>query len=168
MLVRTRQKFHPPAAAVWPLLCDSQMDSSRPLWFRLGLPQPVQCRLPEGLGGIGRERECVSDQGTVHQQILGWDPPVRLSFRMVRTDLPPLRPVEELVDTFDLEGGAGGTWVVRTTHVRFRASVTLWRRALLFLGLKRIHRYVFRNWRRLLDADSRARAWMTGTRTRPS
>lgn len=168
MIVRTRQTFAHRARAVWPLLCESEMDRSGPFLLRLGLPRPVRCHLPDGPGGIGRERECVSDHGTVRQRILEWEPPVRLVFRMERTDLPELRPVEELVDTFDLEESSVGTRIVRTTHVRFRTPLPPWRRALLSLGLKRIHRYVFRNWRRRLDTDPRARALVPDARSRPS
>lgn len=169
MIVRTRQTLTHPASAVWPLLCESQMDGTPPgFGSRLGLPRPVRCHLPDGHGGVGSERECVSDRGRVRQRILEWDPPKRLSFRMEQTDLSQLRPVDRLIDTFDLEESSAGTRVVRTTHVGFRAPVAPWTRALLFLGLRRVHRYVFRNWTRLLDTDPRARSLGADARSRPS
>ena len=159
MIVRTRQKFRCAASTVWPLLLDSQMDLSSPLMFRLGVPRPLSCRLPRGKGGIGGERECVSDQGIVHQRILEWEPPVRLTFRMEQSDLPQLHSVPELVDTFDLFPGADPqrTVVTRTTQVRIRGPHASWSTFLLFLGLKQVHRYVFRNWRRLAAQGSRGR-----------
>ena len=113
-------------------------------------------------GGVGEERECVSDQGVVRQRILEWEPPARLTFRMERSDLPQLRSVPELVDTFDLVHDARRTVVTRTTEVRLRGPLAPWRRFLLFLGLKQVHRYVFRNWRKLAPPEAadpgRARA----------
>ena len=151
MIVRTRETFRCSASTVWPLLLDSRMEPSGGLLFPLGVPRPVACRLPKGEGGLGGERECVSNQGIVHQRILDWQPPYRLTFRMERSDLPQLRSVSALVDTFDLTPGAQGTRVTRTTQVLLRGPSAPWRRLLLFVGLKQVHRHVFRNWQRLAE-----------------
>jgi hypothetical protein len=44
------------------------MDTRIPCVFRLGIPKPVQCRLPDGVGGVGARRECVSNRG-VHRYV---------------------------------------------------------------------------------------------------
>jgi uncharacterized protein YndB with AHSA1/START domain len=151
MLVRTTTLVRRPPEAVWPLLCDSRITSTpRCPVFRLGAPTPVECRLPAGPGEVGASRQCVSDQGVVHQRITEWSPPARLAFRMERTDLPFGSCVSALSDTFELTPAAGGraTRLTRTTRVEVRGRLR-WARALAVgIGLKAVHRFVFRDWRR--------------------
>jgi hypothetical protein len=72
---------------------------------------------------------------------------------MADTDMPFRRHVCTLVDTFDLENvQPGRTRVTRTTEIvlagRFR-----WVKAIgVYLGLKAVHRYVFKNWQHLVLA----------------
>jgi hypothetical protein len=151
LMVRTSQSFPGPVRTVWSLVCNSRMDGSSALLFKLGVPQPVECRLPDGHGGVGSERECVSDQGVVHQRILQWIPEKRLSFRMERTDLRFQRYVIEIVDTFDFNTSGARAGVTRTTQVWVKGPFQLLKKVALFLSLKQVHRYVFRNWRRLAE-----------------
>ena len=151
LVVRTRRRFSAPASRVWPLLCSSKMDGSTRLLFKLGVPRPIECRLPAGSGGVGGERECVSDRGTVRQRILEWDPERRLVFRMVSSDLASVTETSELRDTFELTPEPGGVAVTRTTEVTPKAEVSSVRRAELRVGIKQVHRYVFRNWIRLAE-----------------
>jgi len=127
------------------------MDASAPPLLALGVPVPLECRLPDGHGGVGSERECVSDQGVVHQRILVWTPEKQLSFRMEQTDLYFRRFVREMVETFDLVPTTTGVTVVRTTKVWVRGRFALPKKFLLFVGLKQVHRHVFRNWQRLAE-----------------
>jgi len=147
--VRTRQSFDCPASTVWSMLCNSRMDGTSKLLFRLGVPQPVQCRVTDGHGGVGSERECISDQGVVHQRILEWVPNQTLSFRMERTDMSFQKFVREIGDTFEIVPTRVGVVVTRTTRVSTIGRFPVFRRATLYLGLKQVHRYVFQNWRRL-------------------
>jgi hypothetical protein len=147
--VQTSQRFPGPASNVWPLLCNSHMDGSPRLWFRFGVPQPVECRLPDGHGGVGSERECISDQGIVHQRILEWIPERRLSFRMEKTDLRFQRYVREIVDTFDLQARVNTVTVTRRTEVVLKGRFQWLKAVALYLSLKQVHRYVFRNWLKL-------------------
>ncbi len=110
--------------------------------------------MPDGHGGVGSERECVSDQGIVHQRILEWVPEKRLSFRMERTDLHFQRYVSEIVDTFDFVATSEGVGVTRTTQVWTKGHFQLLKKFALFLSLTQVHRYVFRNWRRLAKRGS--------------
>lgn len=149
MAVETSQHFPGPASTVWPLLCNSHMDGSPRFWFRFGIPQPVECRLPDGHGGVGSERQCVSDQGIVHQRILEWIPEQRLLFRMEKTDLRFQRYVREIVDTFDLRVQGDGVTVTRRTEVALKGRLQWLKSFALYLSLKQVHRYVFRNWLKL-------------------
>jgi hypothetical protein len=169
MEVRTGQSFSNSASTVWTLLCNSKMDDTSTLLFKLGVPHPVQCRVPDGHGGVGSERECESDQGIVHQRILEWVPDQRLTIRMERTDLQIQKYVREMVETFDILARPTGVQVTRTSRVTLHEGFHPLRRWLLFFSLKQVHRYVFRNWRRL--ADERTRAGMaprTGSPLNPT
>ncbi len=149
LVVRTRQSFPCPASTVWSLLCDSRMDDRSAILFKLGVPQPVQCRVTDGHGGVGSERECISDQGVVHQRILVWLPGERLSFRMEQTDMNFQKFVREIVDTFDLVATEAGVMVTRTTEVATKGRFQFLKKLVLYFGLKKVHRYVFRSWLRL-------------------
>jgi len=154
MVIRTTQLFRSPASIVWPLLCDSQMDGARSLLFALGVPKPVRCRLSDGRGGVGAERECVSVRGVVHQRILEWSPEKRLSFRLERTDLPFWRHVPEMVDVLELVSTSSAVKVTRSTHLSIQGPLASLRKIVLYLGIKKVHRYVFRNWSQLAQAAS--------------
>jgi hypothetical protein len=158
LVVRTRESFSCPAGTLWSLMCNSRMDDTSTLLFELGVPHPVQCRVVDGHGGVGSERECVSDQGVVHQRILVWEPEKCLSFRMERTDMEFGRYVREILDTFDLVSTGSGVVVTRTTRVWTKGRLQVLRRLPLFLSLKQVHRYVFRNWKRLAREGSPQRS----------
>jgi len=157
LVVRTSCRFRSPPATVWPLLYSSKMDRSSSLLFKLGVPQPLECRLTDGVGGVGGERECVSDQGVVHQRITAWTPEKELSFRMERTDVVSARLVREVEETFNLISTRRGLLVTRTTRVVLNGPCPLVTKIQLFVGLKQVHRYVFRNWQRLAKEHDRAR-----------
>jgi hypothetical protein len=152
LTVRTRREFSRPAGTVWPLLCNSRMEASFLPLFKLGVPRPVECRLPGGQGGVGSERECVSDQGVVHQRILAWSPEKHLSFRLEQTDLSFQKYVGEMVETFDLVPTASGVMVTRMTRVWVRGHFSFLKKVVLFLGVKQVQRFVFRNWQRQATA----------------
>lgn len=150
MLVRTRTVLPRPAESVWPLLCDSRVTlTPRCPVFRLGVPRPVECRLPEGVGGEGALRQCVSDQGSIRQRITEWRPPRRLTFHMEHTDLAFARCVDGLTDQFELRPLRAGTatLLTRTTRVEIRGRFRCLTQAAVYVGLKAIHRHAFRAWR---------------------
>ena len=151
--VRTQRTLPGSAHTVWPLLCGSRMDHTSSVLFRLGVPQPLECRLPEGEGGVGRERECVSDQGVVHQRILVWVPEKRLGFRMERSEIGAAKSVTGIEDSFELRPTGSGVVVVRTTNATVIGRFRWLKRLALVLALKQVHRYVFRNWTRIAAAS---------------
>ena len=145
VMVRTRWLMSQAPAELWPALCDSSMElTPRCPVFYLGAPRPTECRLPDGAGEVGAARQCVSDQGVVRQRITAWEPPARLAFRMAETDLCFARIVERLDDVFELVPHGSGTRITRTTTVSVRSLFAL----PVWVGLKSVHRFVFRNWQR--------------------
>ena len=118
MRVRTSIIINKSPAVVWPLLCSSRMDPRIPCFFRLGIPKPVECRLPDGVGGIGARRQCVSDRGIVHQRITHWQEQKILRFQMEDTTLYFRPCVTAIVEEFTLEPvGSERTRLTRTTDI---------------------------------------------------
>ncbi|MBM81029.1 MAG: hypothetical protein CMJ78_10605 [Planctomycetaceae bacterium] len=126
------------------------MEETKSCLFGLGVPQPEQCRLPEGPGGVGSTRQCISDKGMIEQLILVWDEPLRLSFKMERTDIYFRKCVEEIVENFELVAiDEKTTKITRTTNVKLKGFLVSVKSLFLFVGLKKVHRFVFKNWRQL-------------------
>ena len=145
MRIRTSAYIPATPEGLWPLLTGSQMTA--PGCFCFGLPRPVACELPESEGKVGAERRCISDRGTVTQTITHWQPPQRLKFRMVTTDHTWGPCVDALEEDFALEAAGDGTRITRTTRIAARGGFKAVKEALFCIGLKRVHRYVFKNWR---------------------
>jgi hypothetical protein len=149
MRVRTSTVIHKPAEAIWPLLCGSKMDPRMPCFFRLGIPKPVECRLPDGVGGVGQRRECVSHRGVIHQRITHWEAPRRLRFHMEDTTLYFRPCVSAIAEEFVLEPlGPEVTRLTRTTDISVTGLCQTAKSAVMCAGMKCVHRYVFRNWAR--------------------
>ncbi len=153
MRIRTTAILPAPPAAIWPLLCASKMDPAIPCVFRLGIPKPVECRLPDGQGGVGAERQCVSRRGVVRQRITHWQEPALLRFRMEDTTLYFRPCVTALEEEFALEPTAGRrTRITRTTRLATTGCGAFAKALIMGAGLKCVHRYVFKNWARLAAA----------------
>jgi hypothetical protein len=146
MRVQTSRYFEAECEQLWPLLTSSQMTASG--YFCLGVPRPLYCELPGQQGGVGAERRCVSDRGTVIQEITGWDPPERLRFRMVSTDHDWGRWIASIDEEFVLQPSGQGTQLTRTTRCTARGPGSTLKERMLWFGLKRVHLYVFANWQR--------------------
>jgi len=118
--------------------------------FRLGVPQPLECRLVEGQGGEGARRQCISHQGVVNQRIVHWQPPLSLKFEMVDSSLYFRRCVSFIREEFALQPLDGGlTGLTRITTIKAAGFAAPFKELVLCLGLKVVHLYVFKNWRRL-------------------
>ena len=147
MIVQTSCQINASADTIWPLLCNSRMEATQSCLFGLGVPQPEQCRLPDGHGGVGSSRQCISDKGIVEQKILVWDEPKHLSFKMEKTDIYFRKCVREIVESFELvPADDGKTILTRTTNVTLQGRFQSIKGLILFIGLKKVHRFVFRNW----------------------
>jgi hypothetical protein len=146
MKIRTSALIPTTRERLWPWLTSSRMDV--PGRFCMGVPSPVSCELPESVGRVGAERRCISDRGTVVQRITVWQPPMRLEFRMVSTDHGWARCVDSIEENFQLEQIGHKTRITRTTRLRARGRWKLLKEAMFYLGLKRVHYFVFKNWRK--------------------
>ncbi len=156
MKVRTICTIDASPRVVWPLLCNSAMELRPSLCFLPGVPRPKACRLPSGVGGVGEPRECLSDKGRIEQRILEWQEPRRLCFEMIDSDMFFRTHVRTVVDSFDLEAVATDrTRVTRTTEVVLAGRCRTLKSAAVYLGLKIVHRYVFKNWELLARSGGR-------------
>ena len=103
MQVVTKAIISKPPDKLWPLLCSSRMDPEIPCLFRFGIPKPVECRLPDGVGGVGHQRQCVSDRGIINQRIIQWDEPNTLRFEMEDTNLYFRPCIDSIIEEFQLK-----------------------------------------------------------------
>jgi hypothetical protein len=92
----------------------------------------------------------------IEQTISVWEEPHHLAYSMDRTDLYFRSWVPSIADDFELVATPdGGTRATRRTSV----TVTGWfrwsKRAALWIGLKKVHRFVFRNWARLATEEAK-------------
>lgn len=149
MIVTTTAIISKPPQEVWTLLCDSQMDAHVPLLFRFGIPKPVECRLPSGVGGVGQHRHCVSNLGTIDQRITLWEDNRTLMFEMMDTDMSFGRYITSIKERFDLVAeGERRTKITRTTEFEVNGRASVFKSLMVWVELKNVHRYVFRNWSR--------------------
>lgn len=139
---------------IWPLLCSSKMELGTACLFQLGLPRPVECRLPGGSGGVGEERQCISDRGVIRQRITGWEAPRRLKFEMEETTLYFRPCVASIREEFLLTPrNDKQTEVRRTTEIEVTGFASRLKGLGIWVGMKKIHCYVFRNWRRIVSKE---------------
>lgn len=151
MVVQTTYRYKVSPEKLWPLLFNSRMDEKQPCYLLCGLPKPIECRLPDNTGGVGSTRECVSDKGIIQQRITEWNPGRKLSFELEKTDLYFGSCVKSIVEEFELtDHTRGGCQITRTTTFQVKGSLAPILSIPMFIGLKAIHRYVFRNWQRLV------------------
>lgn len=162
MRVQTTRRLLMSIDETWSRLCRSRMHQpARCPVFYLGVPKPVECRLPDGEGRVGATRECVSDKGSIRQEILVWNAPDELSFRLVETDLIVRHFVAVIEENFRLRALRNGrTEVTRTTTVEMRGGVRRLASPFVRVALMSVHRYVFKNW-----ASTQRGKWRTVCRT---
>ena len=150
MKVRTAWIIEKSRPQVWRLLCDSSLPPIKWWPFLFGVPRPLECRLPDGRGGRGARRQCVSSRGVIQQRITLWENATRLGFRMEANTIPGF-PVAEMRDFFELTAlGHARTGVTRTTYFTLKGRCRGLRGLATWPVLKCIHRYVFLNWNRPL------------------
>lgn len=152
MIIRTSVFVSTTAEQFWPLLTNSTMQV--PGWFCLGLPRPVSCELPSTTGGVGAERRCISDRGIVVQKITHWAPPHQLQFEMVSTNHSWSEHVLSIREDFSIQPQQKGIKVIRTTTILATNPFKAIKELGFYLGLKRVHCYVFKNWRTLAECGS--------------
>ncbi len=137
------------AEEVWGLLLNSNVDQTIycPI-FCLGVPRPVRCE--HNIGDIvgERKRRCVSDRGTIEQEIDLFEPHKRLSFHLVKTDLSVKSCLSSMSDSFLLSSDPNGTKVRRETEVNVLGWGRWLKLIMIWFGIKSVHRYVFKAWRR--------------------
>jgi len=152
MKLITTKTFNASAERLWPLLFSSKMDNNKPCYFLCGLPKPIECRLQDHEGGVGHIRECVSDKGIIKQTILEWEPNKKLKFELHETDIYFGPCVDSIVETFEIVPiGKDRAKISRQTEFEVKSALRPFISIPMFIGLKSIHHYVFKNWTRLSE-----------------
>lgn len=149
MKLSTTHLYKTTPEQLWPLLFGSKMDENKPCRFLFGLPKPMECKLEDGTGGVGASRQCISDKGTIQQRILEWKPNEKLSFEMAETNLYFGPCVDSILERFELNKiDSETTTITRTTEFKMKKN-RIHLILPMYIGLKSIHKYVFKNWDRL-------------------
>lgn len=160
MRLRSEWYFDCEPRHIWPHFLKAEMDDSRPLMFRFGMPKPVGCRIVDEKIAVGSTRRCTTERGTSDQQILSFTDGRRLHYRMINSSMPMSHWIGALEDTFSLEHVAPGlTLVVRDTRFTAKGAMGFLKGLAIMVFLKQTHVYAARNWRRLAyelaDRDER-------------
>jgi hypothetical protein len=149
MKVTTSVDINKALEVVWPMLCNSTMADDKPILFRFGVPKPVECKLKTGVGGVGSDRQCISNLGTINQTITCWEPNKKLEFEMKDTDMYFGKYISSIRDKFELSDlDNQRTRITRTTEFQLNGLFGLLKSLPVWVGLKRVHKYVFENWAR--------------------
>jgi hypothetical protein len=150
MKIKTTYTYNTVPEHLWPLLFGSKMDKDKPCRFLFGLPKPMECKLENGKGGVGASRQCISDKGTIQQRILEWKPNEKLSFEMAETDIYFGPCIDSIIESFELKSiNSTTTSITRTTEFKIKYN-QVYLVPPMYIGLKSIHNYVFKNWDRLI------------------
>ena len=143
-------------STVWAPLCDADMPATAPCEFglgRFGPPRPLRCELPDGTGGVGATRRCVSDRGAVLQRITEWREGERLAFELVAEDAGLGAHVSAMRDAFELAPGIhGGTRLIRRTELVPRGPCPRLRGLALTVAVRRVHRFTMRGFQVVAEA----------------
>ena len=154
--VTTTVEIEAAAAAVWVRLCDAEMPVTAPCEFRLGRfgpPRPLRCELPDGVGGVGAARRCVTDRGVVEQRVTDWVVNTRLAFEVVAENSGLGPHVIAMRDVFDLRPiVGGGVQLTRRTELVPRGPCPRLRGAALGLAVRRVHRYTMQGFKAAAEA----------------
>ena len=144
-----------PVHAVWAALCDVEMPATAPCEFRLGRfgpPRPVRCELPNGPGGVGATRRCMSDRGTITQRVTEWAAGERLAFELMTEDAGLGVHVAAMRDVFELTVAGGGTRLTRRTELVPRGPCPRLRGLALGFAVRRVHRFTMRGFQQVAEA----------------
>ena len=109
----------------------------------------MECRLPDGSGGVGKRRQCISDSGVINQRITRWEVSSRLQFQMEDTTLYFRPCVNSIIEEFTLTlHGTSKTKIIRATTFNVTGAASWLKGMGMCIGMKFVHRYVFKNWAR--------------------
>ena len=140
------------SGTIWRVLCDARLPLTAPCWFRLGVPTPEKCAIVSESGGVGAGRHCTTNRGTINQRIIEWEESRRLAFEWVDDTVGLGSYLNHMRDTFTLEPlEPGRTRLVRRTEYEPKNTVGWLRRTILRLTVKRIHRFVMRNFKAICE-----------------
>lgn len=150
MMLESHWIFNSSPEHIWPHFFQAEMDRSRPLLFRLGIPKPLSCRVLEGVPAVGNTRQCTTDQGTINQRIVVLKPFRQLTYQMQDSTVWCRQWIGCLEDTFTLDPLPNGqTQVRRKTQFKGAGLLAPLKTLALRIALAQAHRYAAKNWRRL-------------------
>jgi hypothetical protein len=116
------------------------IDARKPLLMHLGLPVPVRCSL-EGRG-IGAQRTCYFENGSIQETVREWNPPYSMRLTIDRTNMPGRHWLGFEDARYELRPSGSGTLLMRTTTFTSRLAPVWYWRYFERLGIEAEHEYI--------------------------
>lgn len=151
VIVESHIDIEAPPPEVWRHLCDARLPLTAPCCFTIGVPRPETCRLVGDASGVGAQRQCQTDRGTIDQTITEWEPPKRLSFVATANTLGLERHIRDMRDTFTIQETRQGSRLTRTTRLATDGIFAVPKAWVFGVSVRFLHRYVLRNFKALAE-----------------
>jgi len=130
---------------VWDAIIEfGDVNGSKPLLMRMGLPVPQSCSI-SGFG-VGSERTCRFSSGFIRERVTEWNPPHRLVLDVEEVQLPGRHWLGFQRATYTLERrSSGDTEITRTTTVTSTLRPAIYWRFFEHLGTETEHDYILKS-----------------------
>jgi len=140
-----------PREVVWEQLKTfDQINGSKGLLMRIGLPVPVSCTMSGE--GVGATRTCYFEEGHIAERVTEWNPPSSMKLEITEFDVPG-RPWLSFKDaSYELTQDGGRTVITRKTTIVSRLSPVWYWRRMEKIGVETEHEYLFEEVKRKVQA----------------
>jgi len=131
-----------PREVVWEQLKTfDQINGSKGILMRVGLPVPVSCTMSGE--GVGATRTCYFEKGHIVERVTEWNPPNSMKLEITEFDVPG-RPWLSFKDaSYDLTQEGNRTLITRKTTIVSRLSPAWYWRRMEKIGVETEHEYLF-------------------------
>jgi len=127
-----------------------QINGSKGLLMRIGLPVPVSCTMSGE--GVGATRTCYFEEGHIAERVTEWNPPSSMKLEITEFDVPG-RPWLSFKDaSYELTQDGGRTVITRKTTIVSRLSPVWYWRRMEKIGVETEHESLFAEVKRKVQA----------------
>jgi hypothetical protein len=139
-----------PREVVWEQLKTfDQINGSKGILMRVGLPVPVSCTMSGE--GLGATRTCYFEQGHIVERVTEWNPPSSMKLEITEFDVPG-RPWLSFKDaSYELAQEGGRTVIMRKTTIVSRLSPAWYWKRMEKIGVETEHEYLFEEVKRKVE-----------------
>lgn len=137
-------------AKAWDLIkAMDHLNGPKPFLLKIGLPIPESCELDKE--AVGGQRVCHFNSGIIAQEIIDWNPPVAMRFKINRSTLPGRHWLKFVEAGYDFIPDSEGTIVVRKTTISSGLYPRWYWRMFEEWGVQSEHSYVLADLKRRAD-----------------